>query len=672
MITDPQATPGATVQLERPRYFPRQLVTAGDLNDDQRYVRQRLGLVNRLLHGCGVICGLDVLPGTPQAGQPAVVVTPGYALGPQGDEIYVPTAQTLVIDCVRDVAGDCHDLHPEPLGEQRVYVVLRFKEDETRPIPALPERCAPQVACEPSRMRAGFELACLDTLPPGCGAIDCEKALLDLARRDAPASATAHTLFDCPPASGEWVVLAALVFDRRRRMTVDYHPRLPVISNQRLLGLLRCLVPERTPAIQGIEPPAGIQGSRIAEAVIFGVGLRDTRRVTFSRSGVQASILLDEAAHLLHGSGVPFAIFSPDGRSIATAGADTSARIWDSATGREERLLAHGGYVYRAAFSPDGRKLATGTWFAIAHVWDIGSGNELARLPHEGGVLSLAFSPGGRYLAVGGYAKDVNLWDLASRSVVARLPNENNVYQIAFSPTGRTMATLSLTTSAFLWNVPDGTVAVRLPHNNVIHQVIFSPDGRFVATASDDGTATVWEAGSGAPVASLSHAPRVYGCAFSADGSRLVTYGPDNSARVWALPGGLLLAQLRHSVQLRSADISPDGRLIATATGDGLARLWDAATGTEVGRMLHTSDVIQVKFSPDGSRIISTSLDGRVRIWRGAASNDTHLRLQLEIASNNVTFSVRAAGVYSYASRPSYGYRRGSGVSARGIGGDLL
>ena len=45
-------------QLLRPRYFPRQMVTAADLTADQEYFRDRLRRHNRLLHGCGVICGL--------------------------------------------------------------------------------------------------------------------------------------------------------------------------------------------------------------------------------------------------------------------------------------------------------------------------------------------------------------------------------------------------------------------------------------------------------------------------------------------------------------------------------------------------------------------------------------------------------------------------------------
>ncbi len=51
-----------TTMAERPRYFPRQIITADDLSLDQEYARNARRLHNRMLHGWGVVCGAKVCP----------------------------------------------------------------------------------------------------------------------------------------------------------------------------------------------------------------------------------------------------------------------------------------------------------------------------------------------------------------------------------------------------------------------------------------------------------------------------------------------------------------------------------------------------------------------------------------------------------------------------------
>src|SRR5262245_66165875 len=50
--------------------------------------------------------------------------------------------------------------------------------------------------------------------------------------------------------------------------------------------------------------------------------------------------------------------FSPDGKLIASGGADNRIRLWDPNTGKEVRILeGHQGYVNCVAFSADGKWL---------------------------------------------------------------------------------------------------------------------------------------------------------------------------------------------------------------------------------------------------------------------------------------------------------------------------
>lgn len=153
----------AAGSLERVRFFPRQLLTADDLRAEQEYSREKQRRHNRLLHGWGVVCGLEVVL-DPQAGPLAVRICPGYALGPFGDEIFVPEAAQLDLTyCARPSGDPCNPEYPvpPPTGTP-ILVMIRYAECRTRPMRTLPAGCGcDETACEYSRIRDGFEIRCM-------------------------------------------------------------------------------------------------------------------------------------------------------------------------------------------------------------------------------------------------------------------------------------------------------------------------------------------------------------------------------------------------------------------------------------------------------------------------------------------------------------------------------
>ncbi len=203
------ATPGVS-SLERVRFFPRQLLTPDDLMQEQEYFRAKSRRHNRMLHGWGIVCGCEV-----QASDDdwTVCVTPGYLLGPQGDEI-------VIDDCVKvdlslqDVDGNafagcadavdpwCSSVKGNLKSGTTVYLAAAYSECYSRPVRVQSAGCGcDDSACEYSRIRDSYVLRVLTSLPTSYDDILKPPDIDDIFDCPRP----------CPPCVEEpWVILAAI------------------------------------------------------------------------------------------------------------------------------------------------------------------------------------------------------------------------------------------------------------------------------------------------------------------------------------------------------------------------------------------------------------------------------------------------------------------------------
>ncbi|MBD2356212.1 hypothetical protein H6G41_16525 [Tolypothrix sp. FACHB-123] len=313
-----------------------------------------------------------------------------------------------------------------------------------------------------------------------------------------------------------------------------------------------------------------------------------------------------------HVRGVKSVQFSPDGKYLATAGEDGTARLWDTTGKKLLQLRGYQDLVYSVQFSLDGKYLVTVEGYSTVRLWDI-SGKELAQLRgHQGGVYSVQFSPNGKYLVTAGGDGTARLWDISGKELVQLRGHQGGVYSVQFSPNGKYLATVGKDGVARLWDISGKELAQLRGHQGGVYSVQFSPDGKYLATAGGDGTARLWDT-SGKEFVQLRG--EINSVQFSPDGKYLATLGDNSKVKFWDISGKELAQFPGHEGKVTSVKFSPDGKYLATAGEDGTARLWDIS-GKELAQLHgHESGFLSMKFSPDGQRLATGEVGGMARLW---------------------------------------------------------
>ena len=323
-----------------------------------------------------------------------------------------------------------------------------------------------------------------------------------------------------------------------------------------------------------------------------------------------------------HTGAVLSTIYSPDGKRIATASADNTAKIWDSKSGvLLHTLEGHADWVRIANYSPDGKRIVTASRDGTAKIWDSESGTLIHTLEgHSWYVSTVTYSPDGKRILTASGDKTAKIWDSNSGVLLYNLESHTDwFFSVAYCPDGKRIVTASDDNTTKIWDSESGALLQTLEgHTNGVRLATYSPDGKRIVTASRDGTVRIWDSESGALFHTLrGHSEWVFSVAYSPDGKRIITASKDNTAKIWDSESGRLLHNIEgHNDEVFSANYSPDGKRIVTASRDNTAKIWDSESIVLLHTLKgHTDLVYTVAFSPDGKRIVTASSDNTARIW---------------------------------------------------------
>lgn len=362
-----------------------------------------------------------------------------------------------------------------------------------------------------------------------------------------------------------------------------------------------------------------------------------------------------------HGSPMCNLLFSPNGKILATLGADHKIRLWDFASGQELRELAVPmiDNQMSMAFSPDGKHLAMCSGNPRIFLWDLNSGKELHRFENlQIAITSLAFSGDGKTLATTGNNMVVNLWDVTTGKETGQLQwkkeepkpeKENgliraikavkelvvgdneamreqffNAQTITYSADGKLLAVGGYDGGGQgkirVWDAAKGKQLHEWSgQQGSISKVVFSPNNKVLASLADNqASILLLDTATGKELRKHQVASgMLVSFAFSPDSKTLVYAGQGDGVRIMEVASGKELRHLEGTkMGIFSLAFTPDGKTLAAGGQNNLIQMWDTATWRELRHYGgHDAAVSSVAFSPDGKRILTTSSDRTIRVW---------------------------------------------------------
>lgn len=322
------------------------------------------------------------------------------------------------------------------------------------------------------------------------------------------------------------------------------------------------------------------------------------------------------AEHVGHRAGVSSVSLSQDGKWVASAG--ENVRLWERATGKPGKTIAVKGGAAAVAFSPDGKVVASAGRDRLVHLWNAETGDSIRELKgHKNPLVAVAYSPDGKLIASGDVQSTVRIWKAETGEQLHEIDNKSGTeaLQLAFAPDSRSLA------AAGAWNdasfIPKPGTKIKFNGKEIEVKGGFNIQG-VEMTHREGYFVLVWNVETGKEVHKLAGLKdKIRSLAYSPDGKLLAATSRDGRVGVWeAASGKDRLFFLAHPGSTgASVAFAADSQTLITAAGDYTLRLWNVASGQELKQFRTPGAVTMLTAGNDGKTVVTGSSDGTVLMW---------------------------------------------------------